>query len=75
MISWKVGYCGDERRGTVYLVTGWKEGPICRHGWVLQEGCRASWKPDVSILAHRISRGEKRKLYLSQHYIAVASLD
>ena len=24
--------------------------------WVLQEDCRASWEPDVSIFAHRIFR-------------------
>ena len=41
------------------LVTGWKKGPKCRDGWVLQEGCRDAWESDVSTLAHRISRGER----------------
>ena len=35
--------------------------------------CRASWKSDISILAHRIFRGERRMLYPSQYSIPVVA--
>ncbi len=66
-ILWMVEGCKDEKRGRVCLVTGWKEGPRCRDGWVLQGGSRAIWESDMSILAHRIFRGERKMLYLSQY--------
>ena len=66
-----VGYGRDGESGRMCLVTGWKKGSRCRDGWVLQEAYRASWEPDISILAHRIFRGERKMLYLSQYSIAV----
>lgn len=73
-ISCMMADCKDENRGRVCLATGWKKGPRCRDGWVLEERCRASWESDVSILAQRIFRGERKMLYLSQYSIAVVAL-
>ena len=71
-ILWMVGDCRREKRSRMCLVTGWKKGPRCRDGWVLQ-GYRANRKPDISILAHRIFRGERKMLYLSQYFILVVA--
>lgn len=45
----------------------------CRDRWVLQEGHRANWESDISILAHRIFRGERKMLYLSQYALPVVA--
>ena len=73
MFSCMVGDCSDEKRGRVCLVTDWKKSRGVETVGYCKKDAGLIGESDISILAHRIFRGERKMLYLSQYALPVVA--